>query len=423
MTAKTIWGEVLDSCPGLLCCVINTKGKLLHATNGYKAVASRLFGHSCEEGRNYPPLITENDKAIHEALTAACLGATNAVEFTEKGNIWEITASPLRLEGHGISGIVLKISSESSSEKNNALPPVVQSNPEILNTVPFRAAITDTKGRFLAVNKNLASCVRADLIGRNIIELVSPEIDSDLTHILMTRSGSVECTMPDIRAASNFSQSDISPCLDEEMNETPPDTEIDNIRHIRIHATPSEWNAEDSVMLTFEDITDSLRTREQLRRLLTLDRSTGILNRMGLEHVMSRKVYEAIHEGGHLSLVMIRVENFRIIHETKGWLSGRRIIRDFVKGTRKFLTERAEGIILGRWSDDEFVLLSDSSGASAAAVANELRGRSKDIVMSAGVADFSEGSYASSGEFIEAAFSALTEAVNSGGNAVVLSHS
>ena len=73
-----------------------------------------------------------------------------------------------------------------------------------------------------------------------------------------------------------------------------------------------------------EDITDSLRDREQLRRLLTLDRSTGILNRMGLEHVMSRKVHEAIHEGGHLSLVMIRVENFRIIHETKGWLSGRR---------------------------------------------------------------------------------------------------
>ena len=75
-SSSTVWGGVFDACPGLLCCVVNIKGKLLHATHGYKAVAGRLFGHKCEEGRNYPPLITEIDIGIHEALTAACLGNT-----------------------------------------------------------------------------------------------------------------------------------------------------------------------------------------------------------------------------------------------------------------------------------------------------------------------------------------------------------
>ena len=96
----SIWSGVLDSCPGLLCCVINIQGRLIYATHGYKAVAARLFGHKCEEGRNYPPLITELDKNIHESLTAACLGNANAMEITKGDNTWEFTASPLIIDAY-----------------------------------------------------------------------------------------------------------------------------------------------------------------------------------------------------------------------------------------------------------------------------------------------------------------------------------
>ncbi|MBQ7267882.1 MAG: GGDEF domain-containing protein [Synergistaceae bacterium] len=424
MSSRTVWGGVLDSCPGLLCCVINIKGILLHATNGYKAVALRLFGHKCEEGRSYPPLITENDRAIHEALTAACLGEINAIEFTVNGNVWELTASPLVIEGQGLAGVVIRIVSESQAQ--NVLPqniqPVIRSNPDILNTVPFRAAMTDKKGVILAVNKFLASCVRADLVGRNIIELVSPELDSELTHILMTSSGSVECTMPDILAAANFCDS-MTPYLDEDMNENEAiDSEIDAPRHVRLHATPSEWNGSDSVMLTFEDITDSLKASEQLRRLLTVDRSTGLLNRQGIEHVITRKFHESLSDGGHLSLIMLRVDNYRIIHEAKGFTSAQRIIRDFVRVTLRFLAERGQGVF-GRWSEDEFAILTKFSGAAAVTLSNELRSRARDVVISAGVSDVADGGCMSASEFTGAAYDALTEAANSGGNVTVLSHS
>ena len=411
MSANTVWAGVLDSCPGLLCCVINVKGKLLYATHGYKAVASRLFGHKCEEGRNYPPLITENDRAIHEALTAACLGETNAIEFSEGGTLWELTASPLRLEGQGIAGIVIRIVS--------GRPSVVLSDPEILNAVPYRAAIADKKGVILAVNSRLASCVRAELVGRNIIELVTPETEEALTHILMTRSGNVECTMPDITEAENFTDMDITPYLDEDMNELSPDTDIDLSRHIRLYATPSEWNGDDSVMLTFEDITEIKRTGEQLRRLLTLDRATGVLNRRGMEHVIARRLHSVIEEGGHLSLIILRIENFRIIQETQGLMRAGRIIRNFVRMLKKFSKER-EGVAISRWSEDEFAILAECSGASAVVMSNEIRTKSSDVVISAGAADYADGGYMSATEFAGASYEAMTEAVNSGGNSTVL---
>ena len=416
----SVWSGVLDSCPGLLCCVINIRGKLLYATHGYKAVAARLFGHKCNEGRNYPPLITELDTAIHEALTAACLGDTNAIEISEGGKIWELTASPLKFgNGSEISGVVLKLSSEVSSQTAQNLPPVIQSNPEILNSVPFRAGIVDAHGVFMAVNKFLASCVRADLVGRNIIELVDPEVNSDLTNIIMKRSGCVECTMPDISAAENFYPFDLTPYLDDELNEIPGDAEVDGLRRVRIHATPVEWNGSQSIMLTFEDVTEFRRNHEQLRRLLTVDAHTGVLNRRGMEHVIRRKFSGTIEEAGHLSLIVMLIENFRVLNDARGFLPAGRIIRGFVRGMQRYLAERP-GNVLGRWSDDEFMILSECSGAAAVVMADEIRGKSRDVLLSSGVSDLTGGGYSSTGEFIGAAYDAMAEAVKSGGSSTVL---
>ena len=415
----SVWSGVLDSCPGLLCCVVNIRGKLLYATHGYKAVAARLFGHKCDEGRYYPPMITELDRGIHEAMTAACLGDTNAIEISENGKIWELTASPLKVDANGIGGVVLRLASETVSSPAQNMPHVVQSNPEILNSVPFRAGIVDAHGVFLAVNKFLASCVRADLVGRNIIELAEPANNSDIMNIIMKRSGSVECTMPDVAAGENFYPFDLVPYLDEELNEIPGDAEIDGLRRVRIHATPSEWNGAQAVMLTFEDITEFQRTHDQLRRLLTVDTSTGILNRMGMEHMIRRQLRETIYDGGNLSLIMIRVDNFRLLYEARGYMSTSRVIRSFVRTMQKFLAER-EGSVLARRNEDEFMILSHCSGASAVVIADEIREKSKDVTLSAGVADLNDGGYASVSEFVGAAYDAMSEALASGGNNTVL---
>ncbi len=409
-----LWSAVLDSCPGLLCCVINLKGKLLYASHGYKAVAARLFGHNCTEGSNYPPLITELDRAFHDVLTSACLGEVNAIEISENEKIWELTASPLRLDSQKIEGVVVRIMSENKIIEKNPQP-VVQTNPEILESVPFRACVVNQKGMILAANKFFQKSSRENLTGKNIIEIFKPVSNSSIMEIISQRSGSIEGKIPDLVINENFC-TDLY--LDKDFNEIPEEIN-DNFRVLRVHATPVKWHDLEAVMLTFEDITEFKKTRDQLRRLLTFDASTGILNRRGIEHILLKEFGQAIRNSEDLSLIMINIDNFTALNETMGYMAGNRTIRVFTIIMKNILADRSNSVI-ARWSGDEFLILSHCSGAAAVVIANEIREKSQSIAISAGIADLSSGNYAGVNDFIGAAYEAMIEAKNSGKNSTVL---
>ena len=415
VTATEIWNGVLDSCPGLLCCVINVKGRLIYATHGYKAVAARLFGHKCEEGRNYPPMITELDRNIHESLTAACLGNANAMEITRGDNVWEFTASPLRLGNNGVSGVVVRL--VSSVDARNK-PPVVQTNPDILNSVPFRACVSDSHGVILAANRFLVSTLGLDPTDSSIAEIAAPSVYSDLMHILSARSGSAECMMSDSAKHENFY--DFTPervYLDENHNQL-PEVNSDDLRRVRLHASPIEWAGKESVMLTFEDVTDMTRTQEQLRRLLTFDTTTGILNRRGIEHIILRELGSAVRNSRSLSLICLGLDNLGQVTETLGWSAGEKVIRNFVRSMKSFLDGRAKSAA-AVWGRGEFMILAHCTGAVSVVMANEIRDRS-GMAVSAGIADFTDGGYSSVSEFIGAAYDAMIQAKIDGGSKTVL---
>lgn len=418
----SIWSGVLDSCPGLLCCVVNLKGRLVYATNGYKAAASRLFGHECSEGRNYPPMITEIDRALHDILTGACLGRTGSIEVSEDKKIWEITASPLKIDSNGVSGVVLRIIPVDSTLTGQ--PQIIQSNPDILNSVPFRAAVVNSSGVFLAVNKFLASSSKLDIIGHDISEFIE---NDNISEILLRRSGWFECEMTGIKEGRNFYSFSDEDYLDKDFNsdtDSDSDSNSEDLRNIRIHASPIEWNGTDSIMLTFEDYTDFKKTHEQLRRVLTFDNYTGVLNRRGMEHMILRDLSASIKYSSQLSLIMLHIDNFREINESTSYLSGARLLREFVRLTRKTLSgqQKRQKSVLGRWESDEFAILSHCSGAAGVVLANDIRLRVDGVKISAGVADLNEGAYSGVREFVAAALDAMTEAKKLGGNQTKLAH-
>ena len=416
----SVWSSVLDSCPGLLCCVINLQGRLIYATHGYKAIAARLFGHKCEEGRVYPPLISELDGSIHDALAAACLGETNAIEIAENTNIWELTASPLKFPEEGqftISGVVLRIVAVSAKAQPPA--PVVMSNPNILESVTFRACVVDEKGIILAANKYLSSSRGLSLSGKNIDEILKPDSADELMQIISERSGSSECLMRDISEHDTFY--DFTPeeiYLDAALNNI-PEAENSQTRRMRIHASPIDWNGEKSTLLTFEDITDAQKLHVQLRRLLTFDTRTGILNRRGLEHVLLREIGSAVKDGGDLSLIAMRLDSLNYVAETSGYAAGERMVREFAVSMKKFLTGRADSVS-ARFGRDEFMAIVHCPGAVAVVMANEIRARAGNIPVSAGVADFYSMGYSGVSEFIGAAYDTMTRAKAEGGNITLL---
>ncbi len=416
----SVWSSVLDSCPGLLCCVINIKGRLIYATHGYRAIAARLFGHKCEEGRNYPPLITDLDRTIHEALTAACLGETNAIEIDENNNIWELTASPLRLTEEGqftISGVVLRIVAASAKAQPPA--PVAVSNPDVLESVPFRACVADDKGVILAANKYLSSSLGLDPSGSNIADFLEPDDIDGLMQAISQRHGNSECLMQDISEHDTFYE--FTPeeiYLDAALNDI-PQTEHTQARRMRIHASPIDWNGQKSALLTFEDTTDTQKIHTQLRRLLTFDTRTGILNRRGLEHILLREIGSAVKNGGDLSLIALSIDSLNYVAETSGYVAGERMVRDFVGNMKKFLTGRADSVA-ARFGRDEFMAVVHCPGAVAVVMANEIRSRAGDVPVSAGVADFYSKGYSGVSEFIGAAYDTLKKAKAEGGNITLL---
>lgn len=416
----SIWSGVLDSCPGLLCCVINLKGRLIYATHGYKAIAARLFGHKCEEGRNYPPLISDIDKDIHEALTAACLGETNALEFAESNNIWELTASPLKLQEDGqlkISGVVIRIMA--ASGKTPPPAPVIMTSPNVLESVPFRACVADEKGLILAANKYLCASMGLNPSDKNIAEFLEPDSDSELMHIILKRSGSSECLMKDLTEHDTFYE--FTPeeiYLDSALNDI-PQAEKTQSRRMRVHSSPIDWNGGTAAFLTFEDITDSQKTHEQLRRVLTFDTRSGILNRKGLEHVLLRDIGECVKHGGDLSLIALSIDSLNEITESSGYVAGERTVRDFVGSMKKFLTGRADSVA-ARFGRDEFMAVVHCPGAVAVVMANEIRARAGSIPVSAGVADFADGVYSGVSGLIGAAYDTMKRAKAEGGNITLL---
>ena len=409
----SVWSEVLDCCPGLLCCVINIKGRLIYATHGYKATASRLFGHKCEEGRNYPPLITELDKAIHEALTAACLGTANAMEITQRGNVWELSASPLTLEGK-ISGVVLKISLNSAQN----LPPVIKSNPDILNSVPFRACTADSKGVILAANKFLSESLGVNPEGSNIAQILEPTTHSELLSILAERSGSAGCLMQNNTTQNFFSASAEELYLDENYNKIESEKPVEQ-RRIILHASPIEWDGKESVLLTFEDVTESSRAQEQLRRLMTFDDTTGLLNQRGLRHLLRKDFPEAVRNSQHLCLIALGIDGLAKISENLGYSATEKVIRRFVMTMKSFIEGRAE-CAAAVWSRGEFLVIAHCPGAVAVVLANEIRERADNVKLSAGIADLSDAHFSGTEDFISSAFDALLQARIDGGNKTVL---
>ena len=408
------WSAVLDSCPGLLCCVINLKGKLLYASNGYKAVAARIFGHKCTEGTNYPPLITELDRAFHEVLTAACLGETNAIEITEHKTVWELTAAPLRVNPKKIEGVVIRINSEIQNNSSKNIPPVIQSNPDILEAVPFRACVVNSKGLILACNKFLSASSEGNLTGKNIIEVFKPVSNFSIMKIISKRSGTVEGRIPELYIEKNFC-SDLY--LDENLNEI-QNEQSEDFRTVKIHAGPVKWNDLECVMLTFEDVTEIKRTHEQLRRILTFDASTGILNRRGIEHAILKEFGKAIRNGDDLSLIMININNFTALNEARGYSAGNKIIRSFLSVVKNTLENKYKSVI-ARWSTDKFLIMSHCPGATAVVLADKIREKVSDFTISVGIADLNSGNYAGINDFIGAAYNAMTEAKISGKNSTV----
>jgi diguanylate cyclase (GGDEF)-like protein/PAS domain S-box-containing protein len=129
------------------------------------------------------------------------------------------------------------------------------------------------------------------------------------------------------------------------------------------------------VLSSGEDITDRLRAEDEITRLAYYDPLTGLPNRAQLEGELRRCVTRAARSGRAVALLLVDLDNFKLVNDSFGHGAGDRLLRRIAGRLRGV---QGEGV-LARLGGDEFLILlpelEDGGQAAARAVAEEVSAR------------------------------------------------
>jgi len=182
----------------------------------------------------------------------------------------------------------------------------------------------------------------------------------------------------------------------------------------------SEDSQDYSVVLS--DITLAEKYKIELEKLTITDSLTGIGNRRYFHQHLKEKIASAKRYEYDLGIIMLDIDNFKIVNDTYGHDVGDEVLKEYSK---LIFSDLRENDIFCRIGGEEFmIILPHVNAEEAFKVANKLRERissSKKIVaitMSFGVTEYIRGEEM---DFIfKRVDSALYEAKNSGRNRVVV---
>ncbi len=162
-----------------------------------------------------------------------------------------------------------------------------------------------------------------------------------------------------------------------------------------------------------------------LRALMVRDSLTGLLNHTNFKERLRAEAARSKRQGRMLSVALLDIDFFKKVNDGYGHPAGDRVI----KSLSRLLRQRLRGAdVIGRYGGEEFaVALPDTTGDKAALVLDQIRvsfaaivqhagDRTFQVTLSAGVAQYHEGSDGES--LIQVADEALYTAKHGGRNRV-----
>jgi len=128
-----------------------------------------------------------------------------------------------------------------------------------------------------------------------------------------------------------------------------------------------------------QDISERKRQEEKIRYLALHDQLTNLPNRRAFDSMLERVLYSA-RNGEKAAVLMIDVDDFKLINDSAGHPIGDRFLADIGSALLKDLRP---GDLLARFGGDEFAVLLRNVGASdAMVIAERLRRRIEDLQFS-----------------------------------------
>jgi two-component system cell cycle response regulator len=154
---------------------------------------------------------------------------------------------------------------------------------------------------------------------------------------------------------------------------------------------------------------------EEANQLAMSDPLTGLMNRRALVEAMGRELSRAQRYGSPLSVLLLDVDHFKKVNDTRGHDGGDQVLRGVSRTVRR-IARKSD--IVGRWGGEEFVLgLPQAAPPGARVAAERLRravaessfelsdGSSLNVTVSIGIA------HAVKGETLESIVARADEAM------------
>lgn len=122
------------------------------------------------------------------------------------------------------------------------------------------------------------------------------------------------------------------------------------------------------------------RHQDNIQSLATLDSLTGLPNRRAFDLLAAQAIQEAAREPMPLVALLIDLDHFKVLNDTHGHLAGDEVLRQFARILESCLRQTD---IICRWGGEEFiVLLKNTEGDAALAVAEKVRQRTEQLAFS-----------------------------------------
>ncbi|QOC23683.1 diguanylate cyclase [Wenzhouxiangella sp. AB-CW3] len=175
------------------------------------------------------------------------------------------------------------------------------------------------------------------------------------------------------------------------------------------------------------DLTTAYR---KLEHMAIRDRLTGVFNRIRVDEKLEQEVRRANRYGSPIALIMLDIDDFKVVNDNHGHLSGDRVLKELARLATEMTRDTD---LVGRWGGEEFIIiLPETSAEQAAEIGERIReafgetafqsdsGAPIELSLSCGVSEFQDGDDAES--VFRRADQALYEAKRAGKNRVVQKH-
>ena len=181
-------------------------------------------------------------------------------------------------------------------------------------------------------------------------------------------------------------------------------------------------------LLTFEDVTERELLKQRLITMANMDELSGLNNRRRFRECAIEAIQHAQSNHGDISVLMMDIDNFKIINDTYGHMAGDAVIKEFSQILREIFIGMN---IVGRMGGEEFaVVMPDADAQKAGSQAEHFRQvlerkkvsfgeKNIGVTVSIGVAQLNQEAIDFDG-LLNSADNALYEAKRSGRNRTVV---